>query len=278
MIEAAGVDPIDVPEPLYASVDPDALEAVLQAQRGGTSPTASTVSFTFAGHYITVREDGHVQVESELGRLRRTGGNILVTGSVPEDILDQLSVQLLGEHSLDRSFFFAQYGKSAKGAQRRLSQNGAPAENAYILTYEAGAYTRSTTQSYPNQSNQTNVSSVIGTLQDFQVAIREKILNLQERWNGFDPGELRFSFDSLRLLLEEEDTEDARQFIATVTKTVEDANGFGHYLLPDTYYSDTVQAVEPTFNVVIELQVSVNGLEQRLHLHDTDHTTKWFPI
>jgi hypothetical protein len=144
--------------------------------------------------------------------------------------------------------------------------------------YETDVYTRSAAQSHANQSDKTNVLSVIGTLEEFQIAIQEKILNLQERENGFDPVELRFSFDSLRLLLEEEDTGAAKQFIAAVTKTVEDANGFGHYLLPDTYYSDTVQAVEPAFNIVIELQVSVNGLEQRLHLHDTDHTTKWFPI
>ncbi len=278
MIEAAGVDPTDVPKPLYANVDPDALEAVFQPQEDGTPPTASTVSFTFAGHYITVQEDGHVRVESELGRLRRTGGNILVTGSVPEDVLDQLSVHLLGEHSLNRSLFFAQYGKSAEGAQRRLSQIGTPAENAHILTYEAGAGTRSAAQSYVNESHQANVSSVIGTLEEFQAAIQEKIVDLQVQWNGFDPGELRFSFDSLRLLLEEEDTDAARRFIATVTKTVEDANGLGHYLLPDTYYSDTVQAVKSEFDIVIELRLSFNGLEQQLHLHDTDHTTKWFPI
>ena len=278
MIEAAGVDPIDVPEPLYASVDPEALERWVQTERNETSRTTSTVSFTFAGHYINVRGDGNVQVESELGRLKRTGGNILVTGSVPEDIRDQLSVELLGEHTLNRSLFFAQYGKSVESAQMRRSRNGAPAENAHILTYEAGAYTRSTAQSHANQPHQEDVSSVIGTLEEFQVAIQEKILDLQERRNGFDPGELRFSFDSLRLLLEEEDVEDARQFIATVTKAVKDANGFGHYFLPDMYYSDTVQAVEHSFNMVIELQVSVHGLEQRLHLHDTDHTTKWFPI
>ncbi|MFH5801811.1 HalOD1 output domain-containing protein [Haladaptatus sp. CMAA 1911] len=278
MIKAAGVDPIDVPEPLYASVNTEALEAGIQPQKNSPSPTDSGISFTFAGHYITVQGDGNVRVESELGRLKRTGGNILVTGSVPEDILDQLSVQLLGERSSDRSFIFAQYGKSAQGAQMRHSLNGSPPENAYIVTYEAGAYTRSVAQSYADQPDPVNVSSVVGTLEEFQVAIQEKILELQERRNGYDPGELRFSFDSLRILLEEEETEAAGQFIATVTKRVKDANGLGHYLLPDAYYSDTVKAVKPIFDIVIELQVSVNGLEQRLHLNDTDHTTKWFPI
>lgn len=49
-------------EPLYASVDPDALDALVRSN--GTRPTDGdvTVTFAFAGHEVTVSANGAVVV------------------------------------------------------------------------------------------------------------------------------------------------------------------------------------------------------------------------
>jgi Halobacterial output domain 1 len=276
MVEAAGIDPKDIPEPFYDSIDPEALEDLFRPQIDGTPRVNGRAIFVFAGHYITVQADGQITIESELGRLKRTGGNILLTGDVPEEVFDQMSVQLLGDDAFDRTFLFAQYGEDAEVAQTRLSMADAPPNRAHILTHETVA--RSTVAAQASQATRMSVSSVTGNLQDFQTAIREQIFDLQRQWNGFDPAELRFCFDSLRLLLEEEDPETVEQFITAVTETVEEFDGLGHYIMQDSYDSHPVQAVRSTFDVIIELSFDVNGPKQRWHLQNTDHTTKWFPL
>lgn len=51
-----GVDPLDLDEPLYASVDPDALESLL------ASGSDVTVRFSYAGYDVTASGDGRVDV------------------------------------------------------------------------------------------------------------------------------------------------------------------------------------------------------------------------
>ncbi|WP_255767739.1 DUF7504 family protein [Haladaptatus halobius] len=276
MIEAAGVDSTDVPESFYESIDPGALEDLFRPQMDGTPRKKGKISFSFAGHYITVQSNGQITVESELGRLKRTGGNILLTGDVPEEVFDQMSIQLLGDRAFDRTFFFAQYGGDVDVAQTRLSIAETRPDRAHILTHETVA--RSAVDAQVSQSSQMPVSSVSGNLKEFQAAIQDQLFDLQRQRNGFDPAELRFCFDSLQLLLEQEDIETAEQFVTAITETVEDVDGLGHYILPNPYDSRTVQAIRSTFDVVIELKFSVKVPEQRWHLQDTDHTTKWFPL
>lgn len=60
--DAHGVSPLDLEPPLYEAVDPDALE---QFVARADHPAASvTVTFTYAGHEVTVDGDGEVSVAS----------------------------------------------------------------------------------------------------------------------------------------------------------------------------------------------------------------------
>lgn len=54
-----GVDPTELP-PLFESVDPDALDALLR--RDDTA--GAQVTFTHHGHEVTVRSDGRVSLSS----------------------------------------------------------------------------------------------------------------------------------------------------------------------------------------------------------------------
>lgn len=59
--EATGADPVSL-EPLYAVVDPDALDALLETSRPGPDGSLPRVSFTYCGCDVVVSADGGVQV------------------------------------------------------------------------------------------------------------------------------------------------------------------------------------------------------------------------
>jgi hypothetical protein len=58
-----GTDPTEL-EPLYATVDPDALDTIVETDGDEEEPIAhpTTVSFALEGHHVTVRADGFVHV------------------------------------------------------------------------------------------------------------------------------------------------------------------------------------------------------------------------
>ena len=53
---AEGWEPAEVPEPLYESIDPDALEALVESVDEGR------ITFSYLGYDITVDADGHVSL------------------------------------------------------------------------------------------------------------------------------------------------------------------------------------------------------------------------
>ena len=63
---AVDTDPINM-QPLYESVDPDALDTLIQSNGAATERGTVTVSFVFAGRQVTVHSTGEVVVRpSEL--------------------------------------------------------------------------------------------------------------------------------------------------------------------------------------------------------------------
>lgn len=59
---AADVDPLDLPT-LNDSVDPDALNRLLDTAGAGSHEFRGEVSFPYAGHEVTVRSSGTIRVE-----------------------------------------------------------------------------------------------------------------------------------------------------------------------------------------------------------------------
>lgn len=57
----AGVDHTDL-DPLNDAVDPDALDCLFDRRDDGSRRAGGTVSFAFAGHEVTVRENGEIVV------------------------------------------------------------------------------------------------------------------------------------------------------------------------------------------------------------------------
>lgn len=58
---AANMDPSTI-EPLYGSVDPDALDTLIRSNGTRSADNATTVSFTFVEYEVRVRSNGTVAV------------------------------------------------------------------------------------------------------------------------------------------------------------------------------------------------------------------------
>lgn len=61
--ESMGVSPLELDPPLHRVVDPDALDDLFRSD--GTTTASPRVSFTYAGHEVTVRGRGDVEVRPE---------------------------------------------------------------------------------------------------------------------------------------------------------------------------------------------------------------------
>ena len=57
-----GVDPVDLDVPLYAVIDPDALDRLFRSAPAGTG-IDGRVTFTYVGYDVTVLATGDVRVE-----------------------------------------------------------------------------------------------------------------------------------------------------------------------------------------------------------------------
>lgn len=58
---AEGVDPLDLEDPLYEVVDPDALDALFQSE---SAAVEGHVEFRYYGYEVTVTGSGHVSLEA----------------------------------------------------------------------------------------------------------------------------------------------------------------------------------------------------------------------
>lgn len=66
LAEALGKDPDEV-EPLFSSIDPDALENLFASPPGGPDRDQGAVLFPHEGHEIRVEADGTISIEGSPG-------------------------------------------------------------------------------------------------------------------------------------------------------------------------------------------------------------------
>lgn len=63
--ELEGTDPTTLTPPLYAAIDPEALDSLCQPSDTATRQTGARVSFTYCGYDVDVREDGEISVTED---------------------------------------------------------------------------------------------------------------------------------------------------------------------------------------------------------------------
>jgi len=65
--ETAGVDPLELP-PLYETIDPEAIDALIADLEAGQSTSADIIKFAYADHMVTVHSDQTVEVTDTVTR------------------------------------------------------------------------------------------------------------------------------------------------------------------------------------------------------------------
>lgn len=61
--EHIGIDSIELEEPLYDVIDPDAFDRLFNSSQHEASGGDVTVTFEYCGHTVVVRSDGQVTVD-----------------------------------------------------------------------------------------------------------------------------------------------------------------------------------------------------------------------
>lgn len=273
VVEAIGADPRRVRESMDDAIDTDALNALFAPRANGTRRSGG-VSIPFRDRHVTARSDGTVTVESALARLKHAGGNLLVVGGVPDDVVDTASATLLGDAALDRACVFTLCERGVDTARTRLSMAGADAGGARIV--DCRGTVRSATTA--DDAAEPSVTDTAVDVDDIEAGVVDAIDGIEYERGGLDPAELRFCFDSLRPLVDRYDADGVASVLAPVCTAVRRASGMGHYVLPVERDSAVVRAVEPLFDAVVELDTGDAGPEQRWHLRGTGHTTEWFGL
>lgn len=272
---ASGIDSTQLHEALHEVINPSALDALFQPKADGTARSHGTVRFAFHGYRVSIEGDGTITLQSELDRLKQTGVNLLVCGTVPDTIRDEISARLLGDADRDRTAIFALSDRSKQTAFQRLSDAEISEHRAHILSTDNSA--RSATTQTTTSDIDARTSAVSG-IEDVQTSIIQTLSDLERQRDGFAPAELRLCFDSLRPFIETVDQDRLTAVLTELCEAIKQRDGMGHFLLPFAFASTQVQRVRSLFEIVVEMRIGEQGPEYRWHLQTTDFTTRWIPL
>ncbi len=262
---------------LYETLDTDALDGLFRPKHDGTPRYGGALSFSVAGHDVTVTATGTITVRSELRRLKETGGNLLVVGGVPDAVVEAASATLFGQPRPGRRPVIALADRGVATGDDRLARARARPGTARVVDYRPAGdavRTRSASASAVTMGN-VDVTTVAGDLTALRDAVVEAIIDADRSAGGLEPADLRLCVDSLRPVVEAGETE---AVLEPICEAVADVSGMAHYLLPVSLDSNEVRTVQSLFDAVVELRVGTAGPEQRWHLADSGYTTRWFGL
>lgn len=262
---------------LYELLDPDALDDLFQPKHDGTPRYGGALSFSVAGHDVTVAADGTITVRSELTRLKETGGNLLVVGAVPDDVVEAASATLFGEPRPGRRAVLALTDHGVATGDDRLARARVAPDAATVVDYrptEGAVRTRSVAASCVAVGD-VDVTTVAGGPEALRDAVVDAVRAADLAAGGLEPADLRLCVDSLRPVVA---ADAAADVIEPICAAVAGVSGMAHYLLPTSLDANEVRAVQSLFDAVVELRVGAAGPEQRWHLADSGFTTRWFGL
>lgn len=254
-------------------VDPDALARLSRRRENGIPRPGATVLFSVLGCDVVVDAGGTISVGSTLGRLKRTGGNVLIAGGVPDDLVDVASSNLFGDPGRDRRHLVALLDRDRSVVGARLGP--ARAGSAQIVDYAMSARSIAPTGASADGGRVVDEPT---DLDEFEAAIDARIRAFETGACLSAPGDLRLCVDSLRPVLDERGTDGAAEFLEPICEAVRDVSGLGHYVLPVDRENDAVRALESLFDATVELRVGDRGPQQRWHLHESGYATDWIGL
>ncbi|MFC7078807.1 DUF7504 family protein [Halorussus caseinilyticus] len=225
-----------------------------------------------------------------LNQLKATGCAVLVVGDAPRELFTRASGQLLGDPETVRHRVLAVTDATSESVAERLpDRNVAPrplAETTRLVNHAHAsrsitAASEPTTRPKLDGIREVRVSDP--ELEEFRTGLVDAIDGAAESATALSPADLRVGIDSLVPLLERYHGEAVARCLDAVGRHVRSYDGMAHFVLPDAYESDRVQALRAHVEAVIELRAvdpSEYGhdTQQRWHVPQQDITTKWTPL
>ncbi len=258
------------------TIDLDAVERLNGRRRNGAPRSGATVGLSTLGYDVVVRPDGTIAAGSTLRRLKRVGGNVLVVGAVPDDLVDVASTSLMGDRGRDRRRLFALLDRDIDVVYTRLSPEDA--STAQVVDYAATARSAVGSHSTVDIGPTPRIAAEPDDIDGLEDAIDSALRMITAAETEPNPATIRLCVDSLRPIVEDRDVEVTERFLESVCQSVKAVSALGHYVLPIERSSKTVRQLEALFDATVELRVGESGAEQRWHLHESNYTTDWFAL
>ncbi len=209
-------------------------------------------------------------LDVQLARLKQRGCNLLVTGTVADQVSATATRRLLGSPIENRTRVLVLTDTATGDIGTRLP-TGIEVSNPDVRLVDWCQHGRAAAadSSREGDHGDRSIEALRATLFDELGAL--DLANLA-------PAELRLSLDSVTSLLEQYETADVHRLLRLVTTFVRGAGGMGHVHVPIPDGDDRIEPIAPLFDARIELrQRGATGGEQRWHLPRYG-STEWVRI
>jgi hypothetical protein len=214
-----------------------------------------------------------------LAELKQSGSNLLVIGSIPNELHHTICEQMLG-HSPDTPrcrvvvFSDADDQSARDDISTLISSSSTPLYTINTASQPLTAFRESDTGS--EEVARADITD--DRLNDLKTVIIETIDQLEAAHNGFTPAELRVCFSMHLRLFDNYEKEHVSSVIDSVTHRIQQSNGMGHFHLSSPSEQQFRSYLAPCFDGVVKLDSKDGAPYQRWHLRDSDATSEWLPV
>jgi hypothetical protein len=214
-----------------------------------------------------------------LSDLKRRGCALLVVGTVPNDMYDRASQQMLGDDRAEAPRRRLVVAGDGTAAARLAATGPTTPEYARIVARDAvDGDVATPSDAAVESAAAAKVHHVDASLHELGSTLTQVVDQFEAAAGGLDPAELRVAFDSLPALAEEYDEATLFRFLHVLTNQIRARNGMAHFHLPGSVDDRTIRAFEPLFDAVVELRGRGDELQQRWHFVDGDFVSEWLAV
>lgn len=224
------------------------------------------------------RADGDPTFSNALSELKRRGCALLVSGYLPDDVLNEFSAKLLGKAPGQRARIITLLDRDIDVARERIRAAAPGIEPVIVIDTVESPRTTTVAQQIQNVNGELHVRTIERDLHVVEGAILEAISEIKTQHYPLDAAALRVSVDSLDALARCHDHDTVRQFVETVGTEVVDASGMAHFVYRAGSDSEAVRRLVPQFDAHVQHRIVGNTFMQRWYLPEYDIDTDWYEL
>lgn len=214
-----------------------------------------------------------MEFDGVLKRLKHAGCNLLVTGRVPEAVTARATRLFLGSPSQRRRRVVALTDTTQDDVAALLPGAARPDDDdVRVVDHRNGERTAAAVESADS-----NAKLPTDGLRTLREDVHESVDELLAAPGPVEPGELRLSVVTLRVLVDRHGVDAVRSFVDDVGRQVTDVDGMAHYHLPIPDDAEAVERLEPAFDARIELR-QADGISMQRWLIPGVGRTNWVAL